>query len=67
MDEEARPTVGLYLRIPLTLHAEIKRAAAIRQETVTRLVQRTLSNELQRQRAGQVVAEAIRRRSSRSE
>ena len=65
MDAIAKPTVGLFLRIDPGLHARIKRAAAAREETVARFVQRALSNELQRLGAGRVVADAIRKASSR--
>ena len=60
MDEQASPTVALFVRIPPTLHAEIKRAAAAREETVTAFVRRAMSHELQRLRTGKIVAQAIR-------
>ena len=52
MDEQANPSVALYLRIDPGLHAEIKRAAAAREETVTAFVRRAMSHELQRLRTG---------------
>jgi len=64
MEQRVDATIGLYLRVDPRLHAEVKRAAAARQETVARLVRRSLKNELQRVRTGRVVAEAIRRGSS---
>jgi hypothetical protein len=66
VDEQASPTVALFLRIDPGLHAQIKLAAADRQETVTSFVRRVLSNELGRVPAGQRVAEAIRRSSRRN-
>ena len=64
MDEQASPTVALFVRIDPRLHARVKRAAEVREETVTRFVQRALSNELQHLGAGRVVADAIRKGSS---
>lgn len=60
MDEHASPTVALFLRIDPGLHAQVKRAAAAREETVTAFVQRLLSNELRPAPAGHQVADAIR-------
>jgi predicted transcriptional regulator len=65
VDERATPTVALFLRLDPELHSRVKRAAADREETVTAFVRRALTNELQRLGAGRVVADAIRRRSSR--
>jgi hypothetical protein len=65
VDERATPTVALFLRLDPELHSRVKRAAAHREETVSAFVRRALSNELQRLGAGRVVADAIRRRSSR--
>jgi predicted HicB family RNase H-like nuclease len=61
--ERADVTVGLYLRIPPTLHARVKGAAASREETLRQFAQRALWNELQRLGAGRGVADAIRKRS----
>jgi hypothetical protein len=66
VDERASPTVGLFVRLDPRLHDDIRRAAAAHEETITRLVQRALSHELERQRAGHQVADAIRKASRRS-
>ena len=67
MDEQASPTVALFLRLDPRLHSRVKRAAAHREETVSAFVRRALWNEIQRleaPRAGRVVADAIRKGSS---
>jgi hypothetical protein len=65
VDDQATPTVALFLRLDPGLHSRVKRAAADREETVSAFVRRALSNELQRLGAGRVVVDAIRRHSSR--
>jgi uncharacterized protein (DUF1778 family) len=68
VDEQPGPTVALFLRLDPELHSRVKRAAAHREESVSAFVRRALWNEIQRleaPRAGRVVADAIRRRSSR--
>lgn len=62
--ERAVMTIGLYVRIPPSLHARVKGVAADREETVTAFVRRALSHELQQLRTGKVVAQAIRNGSS---
>jgi hypothetical protein len=60
VDEQATPTVALFLRLDPGLHSRVKRAAARREESVSAFVRRALSYELQRLRTGKVVAQAIR-------
>lgn len=60
MDEQASPKVALFLRIDTRLHAQVRRAAAARHESVTAFVQHLLSRELRPAPAGHRVAEAIR-------